>query len=126
MFRKKKGWLWVIRQSEFAPMEKIIIAQSQHETANWKSSLFKNHNSLFGMKWPVDLPGTHQGPISPEGDYYTSYDAWENSAQHLLHWLRRKKIPVTTDVSDYVKSIRNAGFFTDTFDNYLNGVNRFL
>jgi hypothetical protein len=106
-------------------MEKILIAQSKHETANWKSGLFENFNSLFGMKYDDGSPG-YRGPVSPEGDNYAAYDRWADSAKHLVKWLSDRNIPVTTSVEDYVKSIRAKGYFTDSESNYLNGLKRFL
>lgn len=125
---KRRGWLKVFRTSEYRSYEPWLIAQSKHETSNWKSSLFKNHKSLFGMKMSerVDWDG-YTGPVSPEGNNYAGYFSYEDSAQHLLNWLRYNHIPANLQsVDDYVKAIRSKGYFTDTLDNYINGVKRFL
>ena len=124
---KKRGWLWVVKQSSYAPMEKILVAQSRHETGDWNSQLFKSHHNLFGMKYDkINAPYSYQGPVSPEGDYYAGYNSWADSAKHLLNWLERKSIPVTTNPDDYVKSIQDNGYFTAGLVDYANGVKRYL
>ena len=113
---KRQGWLKVFRNSEYRNYEPWFIAQSKHETNNWKSSLFKNHKSLFGFKESknVDRDG-YRGPLSPEGNYYAGYFTYEDSAQHLLNWLRYNKIPFNfNSVDDYIATIRDDGYFTDT------------
>lgn len=126
--RRKKGWLKIFQNSEYKNYLPWLVAQSKHETGNWSSSLFKNHNSLFGFKESkrVEWNG-YRGPVSPEGDYYAGYKSWVDSAQHYLNWLRFNNIPTDlNNVEDFVSAIRNKGFFTDTYDNYINGVKRFL
>jgi len=128
LLMRKRGWLKVIRQSEYNHYEPWLIAQSRHETANWKSSLFNAHKSLFGFKESKNVKWRgYRGPKSPEGDYYAGYFNYQDSADHLLNWLRYNNIPTNlASVDDYVKAIRSKGYFTDTLDNYTNGVKRFL
>lgn len=127
MAKSRAGWLWVVRQSKYAPMEKILIAQSKHETGNWTSKLFKEYHNLFGMKYDKSFPGdSYQGPLSPEGDYYAGYNSWADSAAHLIWWLNRKDIPVTTNVADYTKSIQDKGYFTAGLVDYTEGVKRYI
>jgi len=108
-------------------MEKILVAQSRHETGNWLSQLFNSHHNLFGMKYdPKNFADSYEGPVSPEGDNYAGYNSWSSSAKHLLNWLDRKGIPVTTNVDDYVKSIQDKGYFTAGLVDYASGVKRFM
>ena len=130
LFRRKKskGWLWVVEQSEYAKYAPWIVAQSQHETADWKSSLFNKHKNLFGMKMSeqVEWKG-YEGPPAPDGGNYAGYYEWSDSVNHLLNWLRYNNVPPgLNSVDEYVKAIRMAGYYTDSYINYLNGVKRFL
>lgn len=128
LMRRKRGWLRIFKNSEYANYIPWLIAQSKHETNNWRSSLFNNHKSLFGFKMSkrVEWDG-YQGPQSPEGDYYAGYKNYADSAQHYLNWLRYNGVsPDLDNLEDFIGVIRDKGFFTDTYENYLNGVRRFV
>lgn len=128
MSMKRKGWLWVIRSSEYANYLDWIVAQSQHETANWKSPLFEKNNNLFGMKVPTKRKyyGTG-GTQAPDGGLYANYNSWSDSAKDYLEWLRYNKFPTgLKSVEDFVKQLKLNNYFGDSYENYLAGVKNWL
>jgi flagellum-specific peptidoglycan hydrolase FlgJ len=125
---KKKGWLWVIKGSEYAPYLDWIVAQSQHETGNWKSKLFTQYNNLFGMKVPTRRKFFGIGGVpAPDGGEYANYKTWADSAKDFLEWLRYNKFPTDLgSVDTYVKVLMEKRYLTDGYDNYLNGVKHWI
>lgn len=121
---KRKGWLYVFRNSEYAHYLDWIVAQSQHETNGWQSSLFKNNNNLFGMKIPSKREYFGNGGTpAPDGGDYAKYNSWADSAKDLLSWMRYVKFPVgLLTVDAYVHALKTNSYFTDGEDNYLKGV----
>lgn len=121
---KRKGWLYVIRESEYAPYLDWIVAQSQHETANWKSSLFEENNNLFGMKVPTKREYFGDGGTkAPDGGLYAKYNKWSDSAKDYLSWLRYVNFPTDLPtMRDFVHELKKKSYFGDTEENYYNGV----
>jgi len=53
----------------------IVIAQSQVETGNYTSKIFKENNNLFGMKEAKQRPTTNKGTENN----HAYYDNWKSS-----------------------------------------------
>jgi len=125
---KRKGWLYVIRGSEYSHYLDWIVAQSQHETNSWRSELFLNNNNLFGMKVPSKREYFGNGGTpAPDGGMYAKYDTWADSAKDFLSWLRYVKFPKDAlTVDRYVYLLKKFGYFTDSEENYLGGVKHWL
>jgi hypothetical protein len=91
-----------------------IEAQWRHETGDFTSELVADNN-FGGMK---DYWGNYKTFSSPEvfadefGQYLTLY--------------REDGIYDAVTVDQYVSALKNGGYFTDNYDNYVNGVKRFL
>lgn len=130
LLRKAKGkeWEQVIRQSEYRNYLPWIVAQAKHETGNYTSNLYKNHNSLFGMKVPSKRPfDGRPGPTAPDGGVYASYDSLAQSARDYLNLLRYNRFPTNlSSVKGFVQALKDDRYFTDSLDNYYNGMMRFL
>ena len=106
-----------------------IVAQAAHESAGFKSKLFKLNFNAFGMKLPKRRPTTATGPgIQPPSSEgatpYAAYKSLEDSVADLNIWLQYNKIPWTkiNSESDYAGFLFKKGYFGDTFDNYLKGL----
>lgn len=87
-------------RQEGAPdvVAKLIISQSQHETGNWTSTVFKDDHNGFGMKVPsirkdpyIKGPSVHA--VKREGGIpYAHYDNLADSTRSLIHWIKYNKI----------------------------------
>jgi len=53
----------------------IVMAQSQIETGNWTSNIFKENHNLFGMKCATKRPTTNKG----EENGHAYYENWKES-----------------------------------------------
>jgi len=102
----------------------VFIAQSMHETGNFKSDLFRKYNNGFGMKQPHKRETTSIG-ASPTG--YAMYDSVESSLADLALWLKEFNSPDQfSSVSQYVSFIKSKGYFEDTLTNYMGAVTKFF
>jgi|GEM_PF-3585329 len=91
-----------------------IVAQWRHETGDFTSELVADNN-FGGLK---DKFGNYMTFPTPEAfaDYFGGY----------LTLYRPDGIYNSSTVDEYVRSLRNGGYFTDSYENYVNGVKRFL
>lgn len=91
-----------------------IEAQWRHETGDFTSELVADNN-FGGMK---DYWGNYKTFSSPE--------AFADEFGQYLTLYREDGIYNAVTVDQYVTSLKNGGYFTDNYDNYLSGVKRFL
>ena len=105
-----------------------IMAQAQHETGNFNSRLSKDFNNLFGMGVPKDRPFLGYGSgIVTEGMERAAYATPAQSVADYIEWLDYTNFPVNiTDPGTFVNELKKRKYFTDSTDNYLNGMNNFL
>lgn len=127
LFRNRK-WQTVITDSEYGAYLPWIVAQARHETNDYKSNLYVKYNSLFGMKVPSRRPFDGEiGPVAPDGGRYAMYKTKAQAAKDYLNLLRYNRFPINlANVETFVQRLKNDGYFTDTYNNYLNGLKRFL
>lgn len=114
----------LVRQSNYDALEEYIFAMARHETNDFKSSLYRRANNMFGFKTRSAIePGTP----APDGGEYRVYRNDGESVRALLDWFDRKNFPYTFDsLSDFVHALKVRKYFTDTEENYLRGLQRFL
>jgi hypothetical protein len=110
-------------------LQNIWFAQSQHETANYSSNVFKKNNNAFGYKrYNGSSYQLGSGLRSTEGDSYASYASVQDSAQEVAAWLGRRKSSFVgvASVEQYVFNLKKAGYFGDKESNYLAGVKKYF
>jgi len=111
-----------------------IVGQSAHETAGWKSNVFKRNNNAFGMVHPrrrqtTSLgPGPARQPGSEGGSAYASYSDVAQSTEDLVLWLKYNKInwDNINTAEDYVKWIKSKNYFTAPLEKYTNSVLKWI
>jgi len=113
-------------------LAKIVTAQSQFESGNYKSKVFLTDNNAFGYKYVGQKIAT-QGLASPakEGDHYAHYNSVQDSAIELANWLKRrvkeKKLPgleAITTPAQYSKLIKAAGYYGASENTYTKGITK--
>ncbi len=129
----------VFKDTKYSKYIPFIIAQSAHETDNFKSSLLISANNPFGMKeaekrttWDLDhsknvigLDGK-QGR-KPDSVGYSEYYDLRQGVQDLLFWFDYVKFPTDLKNSlEYVQALKSKSYFEDSINNYHNGLIRFL
>jgi len=118
----------IIAGSSYSNYADVILAQAKHESANFTSKVYRDNNNPFGMKTPSKRPflGT-QGSKASDGGYYARYLNDSEAFKDFLLWLSYNNIPNNfTTIEQYVSAIRSKGYFTDTLDNYINALKRWL
>jgi len=113
-------------------LAKIVTAQSQFESGNYKSKVFLTDNNAFGYKYVGQKIAT-QGLASPakEGDHYAHYNSVQDSAIELANWLKRRrkegKLPALeaiTSPAQYSKLIKAAGYYGASENTYTKGITK--
>jgi len=95
---------------------------ARHETNNYKSNVYTKTNNLFGIKAVGDQEG-----IPADGGLVRIFKNDGESITALLQLFRWKKFPeVVAGPVDFVRNLKQRGYFTDTEANYLRGLKRFL
>ena len=101
----------------------IAVAVARHETGNYTSPIFKENNNLFGMRLPKQRDTTAIG----KNRNYAKFDTLEDSIEDYTMYLAYFDYPKTFDnVADYVDYAKEKGYFTDTKENYLSALQRWI
>jgi len=83
----------------------IVFAQAKLETGNFSSTIFKENNNLFGMKYVKDFRQSKTRPTTAIGSKYSHavYKHWKESVDDYLLWQQMfKKTPIAKE-EDYFK-----------------------
>jgi flagellum-specific peptidoglycan hydrolase FlgJ len=113
-------------------LAKIVTAQAQFESGNFKSNVFLKDNNAFGYKYVGQKIAT-KGIPSPasEGDNYARYNNVQDSAIEIANWLKRrvreKKLPALeaiTTPAQYSKLIKAAGYYGASENTYTKGITK--
>lgn len=102
-----------------------VYAQWAHETNNFTSTLCEKYRNLGGLTQttPNDIP-------QPDGElWYMKFDTYEDYADYFGHYLRYYEadgIYEAQNIDEYVKALKNGGYFGDTYENYVAGCKNFL
>lgn len=105
----------------------FIVAQAKHESGNFKSKLFREHNNAFGMRFPRVRPTTaaHGGACAEGKTGYASYCSVEDSAEDVVRWLEFNSVDKNIgSIDKYVKVLRKKKYFTDKESKYLRSLKK--
>lgn len=117
----------VFQGSKYSPMIPLITAQAKHETGDFKSEIFNLANNMFGMKVPGARPSQRSGVfVARDGERYSKFNSVMDSAKDQLLYFENQRFPVITDPFQFALQLKNRGYYGDTFNNYLSGIQRFL
>lgn len=113
----------------------LLVAQAKHETGNFTSNIFRTGNNAFGYSYdPRSIHQIGQGVIADNKVPSAKYASIANSTAEIVDWIYRRinegKFPVNLDLiqtpDEYALLLKNAGYYQDTLENYLNGLKRFF
>lgn len=99
---------------------KWIYCQWFHETGGFASELSDTYYNLGGLTQvtPNDTP-------QPDGTcYYMQFTSYEDYAEYFGKYLRyyeENGIYNAGCLEDYVRALKDGGYFGDTLENYING-----
>ena len=115
----------ILREQGYsANMARILAAVSRHETDNYGSHVFKTLNNMFGMRFPRIRKTT---ALYESASRYSVYSSAADSVLDMVYYLDARRFP--SDVSGpraLVEMMKAKGYFEDTLDNYLRGVENAL
>lgn len=112
---------------------KIIVSQAIHESANFKSNVFKVDNNAFGLKMPVRRSRLYIQRASyivmrSEGSApYAHYSTLENCVKDLLlgwHGFVGTDWALIKTPEQYAALLKYKGYYGDTLSNYTAAIRR--
>lgn len=118
-----------IRKSKYSNYDKWIEAMSKHETNNYRSMISEKYNNIFGMGYPFIRPSVNVGKTLEfiEGQNMSVYASRDQAIEDLLLWMDYNRFPADLkSVEAFANALRQKGYYTDSVDNYLKGLNRWL
>jgi len=97
-----------------------ITAQAAHETGNFTSDIYKYNFNPFGMKY------VFQDPALGEKNGYAYYHDFSYAVKDYRRLWKTYGIVLFAKVDDFVKLLKQKGYFTAPEKEYLRGVKHFL
>jgi flagellum-specific peptidoglycan hydrolase FlgJ len=118
----------VIENGYDSMMAKLLVAQSRHETGNYKSRLARLANNMFGMQKPRRSHTRAIGTAWAEGrPNYAKYGSIEDSTLDVLDLLKRRNCPFNFKTTyEYAKWLKSKGYYEDSLENYSRALKRQL
>jgi hypothetical protein len=114
---------------------KFLVAQARHETGNYTSNVFKLNNNLFGMKFANQPLATKGSPApSSEVGVYAKYNSPADSIKDqvdryfvkTMGGVTFEELKASQTPLEYATNLKKRGYFTDTIQNYVSGIERAL
>lgn len=105
-----------------------ITAIAQFETADFSSRIFNENRNAFGMTVPrIRTFLGETSNIYHEGLPMAKYSSTYRSAQDFVEYLKYFNYPTNIkSIDSFVRLMKEKGYFSDTYDNYLKGVKAYL
>lgn len=108
-------------------MAKLLVAQSRHETGNWKSKLSRKANNVFGMHKAKKNTRAIGVMVAEKGNRFAMYATVEDSTLEALEWLSKKDCPFKfKNSNEYAKWLKSKGYYEDSVANYSNALKAHL
>jgi len=105
----------------------IIVAQAKHETANFKSAVFRRNNNAFGMRPAYVRRKEQMGDTDSDG--YANYSSIEQSVDDLLLWFQYNGITLKSiyySPESYARVLKLHKYFEADLNEYSKGVARWM
>lgn len=101
-----------------------LVAQTQWETANYTSNVFKKNNNVGGYKtYPGSPYQKFPVPVGANAAY-GYYSSYQDSVLEIADWIKRRKpdFENVKSVSDYALALKKNQYYQDTVTNYTKGL----
>lgn len=112
-----------LKNTPYNLMANLIKAQSQVESANFKSDLYNRANNAFGMKNAERRP---QLGFQVKGTDYRYYDNLRESIDDLVLWMKFTKFPTALTVESYVRELVKRGYFESKPEDYIKAMKSWM
>ena len=111
----------VVQKGYSDTLAKLIVAQAQHESADFTSPVFVKTNNPFGMTYAGQqlacVSAEHQ-PQKESGLAYAKYPDVSVATLDLLAWLNRRQANGSFNIAclqtpdEYAQALKSAGYYT--------------
>lgn len=109
----------------------LMIAQAEHESANFTSNVFVKCNNGYGYKWVGQKTAIGACTGAPEGDKYAAYKSLYDSAVEMAKWIKRRedKFKTVDTLEEYAQILHDEGYYGDQagkgYSIYLAGLRKY-
>lgn len=107
---------------------KLIVAQSKHESGNYKNSLTRKHNNVFARWWSkYDIYATGPGAKAEGHSKFARYQSIELATLSQIAYFKRKGYSMKWKTADaFAKELKAKGYYADSTSNYSKALRRHL
>lgn len=120
--QKSNSIIEFFKGTEYSQIAPLLSAQTQHETGNFTSNIFRTQNNLFGMK---HANGRVQLGVN-DGREHRTYANVTDSMRDQLAYLRQVNFPTeVSSVQEFVTELQKRDYFKAPISEYYGGVNAF-
>lgn len=123
----------LLLNSRFAAMASLIEAMAKHESGNYSNRLSREYYNIFSMGFPRIRPALNIGSSKAfdsqgkEPSNWSVYSSYDMAIKDLILWFEYTKFPTNlTTPFQFARELKSRGYYTDSFDNYLEGLKRNL
>lgn len=107
---------------------KLIVAQSKHESGNYKNSLTRKHNNVFARWWSkYDKYSMGSGAKAEGHTRFARYQSIELATLSQIDYFKRKGYSMKWKSADaFAKELKAKGYYADSTSNYSRALRRHL
>lgn len=107
---------------------KLMVAQSKHESGNYKNSLTRKHNNVFARHWDKrDTLSLGSGGSAEGHSRFARYESVEKATLSQLAYFKRKGYSMKWDSAEsFAKELKSKHYYEDSTRNYVNALRRHL
>lgn len=105
----------------------LLIAQSKHESGNYKNSLTKYHNVFARHYHKNDSFAISAGATAEGHSRFAIYPSLKNATLSQLSYLKRKKYSFRwNSPKQFAVELKSKGYYEATVEEYTDALNRFV
>lgn len=106
----------------------LIVAQSKHESGNYKNSLTRRHNNVFARWWSkYDKYSVGSGAKAEGHSKFARYQSVELATLSQVAYFKRKGYSMKWSTPEaFAKELKAKGYYEDSTSNYSRALRRHL
>lgn len=107
---------------------KLMVAQSKHESGDYKNSLTRKHNNVFARHWDKrDTLSLGSGGKAEGHSRFARYESVEKATLSQLAYFKRKGYSMKwASAEEFAKELKSKHYYEDSTRNYVNALRRHL
>lgn len=106
----------------------LLVAQSKHESGNYKNSLSRLHKNIFSRHWDkYDTLSLGAGGQAEGHSNFARYKSIKNATLSQLHYFQRKKYTMEwTTAKEFAVELKSKRYYEDDVNKYTTALNKLI